>query len=57
VLEKLIIGFANNPIFREANVVDVQLSARAKHDLEDIIELSEQIEKSSEKLNKLTARK
>jgi hypothetical protein len=57
VLKKLIIGFVNNPIFREANVVDVQLSAKAKHDLEDIIELSEQIKKCSEKLNKLTARK
>jgi hypothetical protein len=57
VLKKLIIGFVNNPIFRETNVVDVQLSAKAKHDLEDIIELSEQIKKSSEKLNKLTAQK
>lgn len=57
VLKKLIIGFVNNPIFREANVVDIQLSAKAKHDLEDIIELSEQIKKSSEKLNKLTAQK
>lgn len=56
VLKKLIIGFVNNPIFKEANVVDVQLSAKAKHDLEDIIELSEQIKKSSEKLNKLAAR-
>jgi hypothetical protein len=53
VLKKLIIGFVNNPIFREANVVDVQLSAKAKHDLEDIIEASEQIKKSSEKLSKL----
>ncbi|HEX8773455.1 MAG TPA: hypothetical protein VF735_07580 [Pyrinomonadaceae bacterium] len=57
VLKKLIIGFVNNPIFREANVVDLQLSAKAKHDLEDIIELSEQIKKCSEKLNKLTAQK
>jgi len=57
VLKKLIIGFVNNPIFREANVVDVQLSAKAKYDLEDIIEMSEQIKKSSEKLNKLTAQK
>jgi hypothetical protein len=53
VLRKLIVGFVNNPIFREANVVDVQLSAKAKHDLEDIIEVSEQIKKSSEKLSKL----
>lgn len=53
VLNKLIIGFVNNPMFKEANVVDVQLSVKAKHDLEDIIEISEQIKKSSEKLNKI----
>jgi hypothetical protein len=53
VLNKLILGFVNNPIFKEANVVDVQLSVKAKHDLEDIIEMSEQIKKSSEKLNKI----
>ena len=53
VLNKLIIGFVNNPIFKEANVVDVQLSVKAKHDLEDIIEMSEQIKKSSEKLDKI----
>jgi hypothetical protein len=56
VLRKLVIGFVNNPIFREANIVDVQLSAKARHDLEDIIEVSELIKKSSEKLGKLASK-
>src|ERR1051325_569015 len=47
------ISVLNKLIFKEANVVDVQLSVKAKHDLEDIIEMSEQIRKSSEKLNKI----
>ncbi len=51
-LGKLIAGFAHNPVFKEANVVDARLSAKARRDLEEIIELSGQVKKSSEKLNK-----
>jgi hypothetical protein len=51
-LGKLIAGFAHNPVFKETNVVDAQLSAKARRDIEEIIELSGQIKKSSEKLNK-----
>lgn len=51
-LGELIYGFAHNPIFKEANVVDVQMLAKARRDLEEIIELSGQVKKSSEKMHK-----
>ena len=53
VLGKLVAGFAHNPVFKEPDVVDAQMSARARLDLEEIILLSEQVRKSSEKLGKL----
>jgi hypothetical protein len=52
-LGKLVAGFAHNPVFKEPNVVDAQMSAKARRDLEEIITLSDQVRKSSEKLNKL----
>lgn len=51
-LNELIAGFVNNSVFKSAGVVDAELSAKARRDLERIIELSEGIKKSSEKLNK-----
>jgi hypothetical protein len=54
-LGELVAEFASNPIFRGANavdVIDVQQSAKARRDLDEIIELSSQIKKSSEKLKR-----
>ena len=51
-LDNLILAFVNNPIFERAKTADVQMSAKARRDLEEIIELSEQIKKSSERLSK-----
>lgn len=51
-LGKLIAGFAHNPAFQEPSVVDVKMSAKARSDLEEIIELSGQLKKDSEKLSK-----
>jgi hypothetical protein len=51
-LGKLIAGFAHNPVFKQANVVDAQLSVKARLDLEEIIDLSGQVMKNSEKLSK-----
>lgn len=45
-------GFVKNPMFKEVKVVDAQWSAKARHDLEEIIELSDGIKRSSKKLNK-----
>jgi hypothetical protein len=51
-LGRLIFSFVDNPFFKEASVVDTQLTAKARRDLEDIIELSGQIKKSTEQLGK-----
>lgn len=54
-LGELVAGFVSNPIFKGANavdVVDVQLWAKARRDLEQIMELSSQAKKRSERLNK-----
>lgn len=52
LLRKTIGGFVNNPFFQHPGVVDVQLSAQASRDLQDIIELSEVIRKSAKRLDK-----
>lgn len=51
-LGELIYGFVRNPIFKEANVTDVEMSGKARRELEEIIELSGEVKKSSEKLRK-----
>ena len=48
----LIYNFAKNPIFGEVDIVEVKSAAKARRDLEEIIELSEQLKKSSEQLEK-----
>jgi hypothetical protein len=51
-LGRLIFSFVDNPFFREESVVDTQLTTKARRDLEDIIELSKQIKKSSDRFGK-----
>ncbi|HEX8634209.1 MAG TPA: hypothetical protein VF703_08675 [Pyrinomonadaceae bacterium] len=51
-LEGLVKSFVWNPVFQQSGVVDVQNSARARRDLEDIIKLSEQIRKAAEAAGK-----
>ena len=51
-LARLIFSFIDNPFFKEASVVDTQMTTKARRDLEDIIELSRQIKKNSEQLGK-----
>ena len=51
-LGRLIFSFVDNPFFKEASVFDTQLTTKARRDLEDIIELSGQIKRSSEQLGK-----
>jgi hypothetical protein len=53
-LGRLIFSFVDNPFFKEASVVDTQLTSKARRDLEDIVELSGQIKKSSEQMKKNT---
>jgi hypothetical protein len=50
----LIAGFIDNPVLKTPDKVDVEQSARAGGDLLSIIELSSNIKRSAEKLNKQT---
>lgn len=47
-LATLIKSFVTNPVFTSDNVVDVQLSARAKRDLEGIIKVSDKVRENAE---------
>jgi hypothetical protein len=51
-LELLINSFLTNPIFSDTGDVDAKLAAKAKLDLDDILELSEKLRKSAEKMSK-----
>jgi len=51
-LSNLILGFVNNPVLKEANVVDATLSLKAQKDLDGIISLSGQIKKSAGRLKR-----
>ena len=52
MLEGLIKSFITNPIFTDTGGLDTQLAGKAKRDLESIIELSEKVRKSAEKMSK-----
>jgi hypothetical protein len=51
-LGQLVERFVRNPLFREVNVIDAQASARARRDLEAIIEISGRLKKESERLDR-----
>ena len=55
-LDQLIAEFVSNPVFESAKVIDAQLSAKARRDLDQIIELSGELQKDSGKLKQATAR-
>jgi pectate lyase len=50
VLSKLIYAFTANPVFERSGVVDAKLAAQALGDLEQVIEVSKQVKRSSQKL-------
>jgi uncharacterized lipoprotein YehR (DUF1307 family) len=52
LLDKSIMSFVRNPLFQNANVVEVNLAAKASHDLKVIIELSGNLQKSAAALRK-----
>lgn len=51
-LDRLILSFVHNPIFKDAGVVDAKLGGKARRDLEIIIELSDKLKKSAERMRK-----
>jgi hypothetical protein len=55
-LDRLVFEFVSNPVFESAKVIDTELSTKARHDLDQIIELSAELKKSSEKLRQATAK-
>jgi hypothetical protein len=52
MLGRLVHRFVHSPLFREVNVIDAQVSTRARRDLEGIIALSGRLKKESEKLDR-----
>lgn len=56
-LSDSIYEFVSNPFFLSSKVVDTRMSAKARKDLEQIIELSSHLKRSSEKLKIATRRK
>lgn len=52
MLGRLVNRFVHSPLFREVNVIDAQVSPRARRDLEGIIALSGRLKKESEKLDR-----
>jgi hypothetical protein len=51
-LDKLIIGFVTNPIFRSLGTLDARQGIKVRQDLARIIELSQSIKLSAEKMEK-----
>ena len=51
-LHDLIVSFVTNPLFKNLGLVDAKLVTKASGDLRDIIQLSENIKKVAETLNK-----
>ena len=56
-LDRQIMEFVNNPIFKAVNVINPQMSSKARRSLDEIIELSEQVKESSGKLRKARSKK
>jgi len=56
-LNDLIVSFVTNPIFKNENTIDLELGARAKRDLAGIVDLSDRISRSAEKLSKTASAK
>jgi hypothetical protein len=55
-LNKLIDTFLHNPIFSDAGGIDMQLAAKARRDLEDIIVLSDKLRKNADKRSKTSGK-
>jgi hypothetical protein len=52
MLRRLVERFVRSPLFREVNVIDAQVSTRARRDLEGIVELSGRLKKYCERHDK-----
>lgn len=55
-LNKLVDDFLNNPIFSDTGAVDLQLAAKARRDLDDVILISDKLRKNAEKRSKASVK-
>ncbi|MCM3903335.1 MAG: hypothetical protein ND866_16660 [Pyrinomonadaceae bacterium] len=51
-LDRLIRSFVTNPVFTDAGVINAELAAKARGDLDEIIDLSDKVKKQAAKLSK-----
>jgi hypothetical protein len=56
-LDALVKSFVQNPVFQQPNILDAKLWAKARSDLEDIIKLSEQIQRITSAKSKASGKK
>lgn len=54
LLDRALMNFVKSPIFKNPDVVDTKIAAKASRDLENVIELSQNAGKNAEKLAKAT---
>ena len=54
LLDRSIMSFVTNPLFKEGNVVEVNLATKASRDLETVVQLTNRIKKAASALNKMS---
>ena len=54
LLDRSIMSFVTNPLFKEGNVVEVNLATKASRDLETVVQLTNRIKKAASALNKIS---
>jgi hypothetical protein len=56
LLDRALMNFVKSPIFKNPDVVDAKIAAKASRDLENVIELSQNASKNAEKLDKAASK-
>jgi hypothetical protein len=51
-MDKRLKSFLGNPVFSDTGGLDVTQANRARHDLDDILKLSDRLRKSAEKMSR-----
>jgi hypothetical protein len=52
LLDRTIMSFVSNPLFKNANTIEVQQGANARRDLESVLDLTADLKKSAMRLGK-----
>jgi len=55
LMDRSLMSFVNNPVFRERNVVEVNLATQATKDLDDVIAYSANLKKIAANLKRAKA--